>query len=284
MIKSKNVLIKLEKIMKKHENERGTIFEDVDELTQITAKRILSDLEMKKFPMFRNTHEELVGAILYLAYRKTKNPRSLDEISMRSEIERKAIGRKFNKIKKILGMKYCLPENMSMINNSCLAITSCKSFIPRQGEILNLSDKSIADAMKYADIYEIKPVGTYSPSIIAGGCLYVSAFVNNEKKTNREVADASGCTEVATRDMYHRIAKLLNIDISEIKIKKGKRPNTLVVHYEVHGLYLCNRSVPKKNTFAEKKTKDINKVTCNSCLKRPVLLRLKEELELENKI
>ena len=66
------------------------------------------------------------------------------------------------------------------------------------------------------------------PAGIAAAGLYVAALLNNEKKTQREVADVAGITEVTIRNRYKELldklglAEKLKIKEAEIQNKKKK--------------------------------------------------------------
>ena len=51
------------------------------------------------------------------------------------------------------------------------------------------------------------------PTGIAAAGLYVAALINGEKRTQREVADVAGVTEVTIRNRYKELAGKLDIDI-----------------------------------------------------------------------
>ena len=55
------------------------------------------------------------------------------------------------------------------------------------------------------------------PAGIAAAALYVAALMNDEKKTQREVADIAGITEVTIRNRYKELIERLKL---EDKIKQ----------------------------------------------------------------
>jgi len=58
------------------------------------------------------------------------------------------------------------------------------------------------------------------PTGIAAASLYVAALANNEKRTQREVADIAGVTEVTIRNRYKELLKELNLkDTVKKKLK-----------------------------------------------------------------
>jgi len=56
---------------------------------------------------------------------------------------------------------------------------------------------------------------------IAAAALYVAALLNDEKKTQREVADVAGITEVTIRNRYKELLDKLNLE-EKMKIKEAE--------------------------------------------------------------
>ncbi|MBT4377161.1 hypothetical protein HOD29_07360, partial [archaeon] len=65
------------------------------------------------------------------------------------------------------------------------------------------------------------------PAGIAAAALYVAALMNDEKKTQREVADIAGITEVTIRNRYKELIDKLNLEDKikqkEIESKEKKK-------------------------------------------------------------
>jgi len=61
----------------------------------------------------------------------------------------------------------------------------------------------------------------WAPTGIAAAALYVSSLIHGEKRTQREVADVAGVTEVTIRNRYKELLDKLKLD-REIK-KTQKR-------------------------------------------------------------
>ncbi|GAG06185.1 unnamed protein product, partial [marine sediment metagenome] len=53
--------------------------------------------------------------------------------------------------------------------------------------------------------------------------LYVSALIHGEKRTQREVADVAGVTEVTIRNRYKELLEKLDLEKDIKKIKKRKK-------------------------------------------------------------
>jgi transcription initiation factor TFIIB len=143
--------------------------------------------------------ESVIAACIYAACRSYNIPRTLDEISAASDVERKEIGRTYRFIVRKLKIK--------------VTPSSPKDYISRFASILHLSPKAQNDALKVlkkADISEL--TSGRGPAGIAAAALYVAALMNDEKRTQREVADVAGITEVTIRNRYKELIDRLGIE------------------------------------------------------------------------
>ena len=157
--------------------------------------------------------ESVIASCIYAACRSYDIPRTLDEIANASDVERKEIGRTYRFIVRKMGVK--------------VKPSSPKDYISRFASILHLSPKTQNDALKIlrkADVSEL--TSGRGPAGIAAAALYVSALLNNEKRTQREVADVAGITEVTIRNRYKELIERLELE-DKLKIKeaeeKGKK-------------------------------------------------------------
>jgi transcription initiation factor TFIIB len=152
--------------------------------------------------------ESVIAACIYAACRSYNIPRTLDEIANASEVERKEIGRTYRYIIRKIGLK--------------MIPSSPKDYISRFSSTLHLSPNSQNEALKILDRAEISELTSgRGPAGIAAAALYVSALLNDEKKTQREVADVAGITEVTIRNRYKELLERLNLE-EKIKIKENE--------------------------------------------------------------
>ena len=87
---------------------------------------------------------------------------------------------------------------------------------------MKLSPKTQNDALKVLKKAEqVELTSGRGPAGIAAAALYVAALMNEEKKTQREVADIAGITEVTIRNRYKELIEKLGL---EDKIKQ-KEPS-----------------------------------------------------------
>ena len=157
--------------------------------------------------------ESVIAACIYAACRSYNIPRTLDEIANASDVPRKEIGRTYRFIIRKLGIK--------------VKPSAPKDYITRFSSILHLSPKAQNAALsilKKAEITEL--TSGRGPAGIAAAALYVAALMSDEKKTQREVADVAGITEVTIRNRYKELIEKLGIEdklkAKEIAAKKKK--------------------------------------------------------------
>lgn len=152
--------------------------------------------------------ESVIAACVYAACRSYNIPRTLDEIANASDVERKEIGRTYRFITRKLAIKVT-PSNP-------------KDYISRFSSILHLSPKTQNDALKILKKAEISELTSgRGPAGIAAAALYVASLLNSEKKTQREVADVAGITEVTIRNRYKELLEKLGLE-EKLKIKEAE--------------------------------------------------------------
>ncbi len=143
--------------------------------------------------------ESVIAACLYAACRSYNIPRTLDEMATASDVERKDIGRTYRFIIRKLGIK--------------VKQSSPKDYISRFASVLKLSPKTQNEALKVLkDAEGVELTSGRGPAGIAAAALYVAALMNDEKKTQREVADIAGITEVTIRNRYKELIERLKLE------------------------------------------------------------------------
>ncbi len=58
-----------------------------------------------------------------------------------------------------------------------------------------------------------KLAGNLAKGLIAAAAIYISSILGGERRTQREVAEVAGVTEVTIRDRYKELAEKLDIEI-----------------------------------------------------------------------
>jgi transcription initiation factor TFIIB len=153
--------------------------------------------------------ESVVAGALYAACRLQEVPRTLDELSEASGIEKKEVGRTYRFITRELQIRILPSDSVD--------------YLPRFVSALRLSPNTQSKAVEILQkAQKAELTSGRGPTGIAAAALYVAALLNNEKRTQREVADVAGVTEVTIRNRYKELLKELKLKdkLKEKKIKE----------------------------------------------------------------
>jgi len=164
-----------------------------------TAAMIYRKAALKKLVRGRSI-EGVTAASLYAACRQCNVPRTLNEISKAVSVSKKEIGRTYRYISHELELK--------------LMPTSPQDYISRFCSVLNLSADVKAktlEILREATNQEL--TSGRGPTGMAAASLYIASVLCGERKTQQEVSDVAGVTEVTIRNRYKEIAEKLNINI-----------------------------------------------------------------------
>jgi len=152
--------------------------------------------------------ESIIAALLYTTCREEGAPRTLDEISKASGISKRDIGKTYRYIARKLDIRI-LPAKP-------------QDYVPRFGSLLGLDERVQVRAVKILDQatkYDV--TSGKGPIGVAAAALYIAAVLEGKKKTQREVADAIGVTEVTIRNRYKEVVERLGIkDEVEEKVRE----------------------------------------------------------------
>ena len=143
--------------------------------------------------------ESVIAALTYSVSRELGSPRTLDEIAEASGVEKREIGRTYRYIARELGIRILPADPIS--------------FVPRFCSMLGLSDKVQAKAieiLRKAKKFEV--MSGRGPTGIAAAAIYIACVLVGEKRTQREVADICGITEVTIRNRYRELVEKLGIE------------------------------------------------------------------------
>ena len=161
--------------------------------------------------------ESVVAGALYAACRRHEVPRTLDELSEASGIEKKEIGRTYRFVTRELGINI-LPSNPA-------------DYIARFASSLKLQPDTQSTAVEILEeAQHAELTSGRGPTGIAAAALYVAALIHGERRTQREVADVAGVTEVTIRNRYKELLDKLRLEKRMKKIrakKKIKLPSAL---------------------------------------------------------
>ena len=96
-------------------------------------------------------------------------------------------------------------------------------YIPRFASSLKLNAETQSKAVEIIESAQnVELTSGRGPTGIAAAALYVAALINGEKRTQREVADVAGVTEVTIRNRYKELLEELKLEKEIKKVKKRK--------------------------------------------------------------
>jgi len=129
---------------------------------------------------------------VYAAARQAGVPRSLDEITDVSRVEKDEIARTYRYVVRELGLevKPADPE----------------SYVPRFASDLDLSEEVERRARQL--LQNAKQEGVHSgksPVGLAAAAVYAASLLTNEKVTQSEVSEVANISEVTIRNRYHEL-------------------------------------------------------------------------------
>jgi transcription initiation factor TFIIB len=143
--------------------------------------------------------ESIITALIYAAAREHGTPRTLSELSAASGIEKREIGRAYRYVSRELGIRI-LPA-------------SAEEYIPRFSSLLGLSGSVQAESKKILkEAVDEDIISGKGPTGVAAAALYIAAVLKGERRTQRDIADVVGVTEVTIRNRYKDLVNKLGIE------------------------------------------------------------------------
>ena len=136
--------------------------------------------------------EGVATASLYAAARKAGTPRSLDELTKVSRVDKDEIARTYRYVVRELNLE--------------IRPADPESYVPRFASELNLSEEVERRARELLD--NAKEQGVHSgksPVGLAAAAVYAASLLTNEKVTQSEVSEVANISEVTIRNRYHEL-------------------------------------------------------------------------------
>jgi len=142
----------------------------------------------------------IAAAALYAACRITQTPRSLREIAHQSPIEKKDIARCYRLMLKDLNIQMPKPDAQLRVPK-----------IAAKVGIGERTQQAAIEILRHAE--KIRTTAGKDPMGLAAAALYIACVMNNEKRTQKVIADAAGVTEVTIRNRYKGLKEDLGLDV-----------------------------------------------------------------------
>jgi len=139
-----------------------------------------------------------IGASLYIACRETGASRTLKDIAQIGNIKRKDLARIYRLVVMELDIKIPLIDPMK-----CIVRVANKA---------NLSERTKRMAMEIMKAVTKSGVSAgKDPMGLAASVLYIACLNTGESRTQTDIADAAGVTEVTVRNRYKSLKSQLDI-------------------------------------------------------------------------
>ena len=193
----------------KNANERNISFalghldkiaakKDIPKPVREQAARIYKDAVEQGLIRGRSI-ESVVSAALYASCRLAKVPRTLDEIAEAADIGRKQIGRTYRFLARKLDLTLDPTSPHDYVQRFCAGL-----MLPNEVERASME---ILDEASKKDIISGK-----GPNGVAAAAIYIAAIKCKKRRTQREVAEVAGVTEVTIRNRYQEIVNAVDIE------------------------------------------------------------------------
>jgi len=144
--------------------------------------------------------EGVVAGGIYAACRQFGVPRTLDEVADASRITRKEIGRTYRFMSRVLEFKLNPTSPHDYISRFCSELQLSQKVRMKTAEIITAAEK-------------LELTSGRGPTGVASAAIYIASIQNNERRTQREIAEVSGVTEVTIRNRYKDLVKHLNLTV-----------------------------------------------------------------------
>ncbi len=144
----------------------------------------------------------IAAASLYAACRKSRTPRTLREISEASLVDKKDVARCYRLLLRELDVQ--MP-----IANPLTYISKIAERTGISGKTQGLAIHILQEAKKKRAAAGKDPMG------LAAAALYIACLKNDEKKTQKDIAEAAGVTEVTVRNRYKTLRKQLRLEVPD---------------------------------------------------------------------
>src|SRR5918995_5272296 len=163
----------------------------------IVEKAAYTYRKVQKSGLIRGrTIDSMLAAAVYSACRELETPRTIKDIAVKSNVKRKDVARSYRLLVVELGVRIPVVNPMK-----CVARVANK---------LSISEKTKHHALSMMEeVINKKITAGKEPMGLAATVLYVSSIKTDEKIPQKDIAAASGVTEVTIRNRFKDLKKLL---------------------------------------------------------------------------
>ncbi len=144
----------------------------------------------------------IAAAALYAACRTTETPRTLREISETSLVDKKDVARCYRLLLRELDIQMPIADPLT--------------YVSKIAERTGISGQTQGLAIKILNEAKLKRAASgKDPMGLAAAALYIACLQSNEKKTQKDIAEAAGVTEVTVRNRYKNLKRHLKLELPD---------------------------------------------------------------------
>ena len=144
----------------------------------------------------------IAAAALYAACRGSGTPRTLREIAEASRVDKKDVARCYRLLLRELDVHMPIADPLT--------------YVSKIAEKNGISGKAQGAAIAILrEARRKRAAAGKDPMGLAAAALYIACLQHNEKKTQKDIADAAGVTEVTVRNRYKALKKQLNLELPD---------------------------------------------------------------------
>lgn len=140
------------------------------------------------------------AAALYAAMRDTETPRTLKDIAAANNLNKKAVARDYRILLREMDMTMPVADAARNVNRIASQVGFSEKVARKAIEIVRITEQKEISAGK-------------SPMGLAAASLYLAGVIEGEVKTQKEIAEAAGVTEVTVRNRYKGLRADLGKDL-----------------------------------------------------------------------
>jgi len=144
----------------------------------------------------------ITAAAAYAACRGSGTPRALHEIAEASLVDKKDVARCYRLLLRELDMHMPIPDPLT--------------YVSKIAERTGISGKTQGIAIRILrEARNKRAAAGKDPMGLAAAALYIACLQNNEKKTQKDIAEAAGVTEVTVRNRYKTLKRQLKLEVPD---------------------------------------------------------------------
>jgi len=146
----------------------------------------------------------IAAASMYAAFRDTETPRTLKDIANVENLSKKAVARDYRILLKEMDLS--------------MPVADAAKNVTRIASRVGLSERVARKAIEIVRMTESREISAgKAPMGLAASALYLAGVIEGEVKTQKEIAEAAGVTEVTVRNRYRGLradlGKTLGLDV-----------------------------------------------------------------------